>query len=147
MLTRFVDTGGTFTALSQLGLETQKDGQLSLDSTKLTDAIEFDLDSVVNLLAGKEDDDGGLGSKFEDYLADLTNSTNGLLAGRENSINDNIARIDKQIALTETRLEKREETLQKQFNAMELLVSGMNAQSNFLTTQLKSLESLWNYNR
>ena len=147
MLTMFVDTGGTFSALSQLGLETQKDGQLSLDSAKLTNAIESDLDSVVNLLAGQEDGDGGMGAKFEAYLADLTNSTNGLLAGRENSINDNIARIDKQIALTETRLEKREQTLQKQFNAMELLVSGMNAQSSFLTTQLKSLESLWNYNR
>ena len=145
MLTTFMDTGGSIQALSQLGLETQKDGTLTLNSTVLNSAIENDLDSVVTLLAGEEDGDGGLGQKFEDYLSGLTDSIDGLYAGRQKSINDSIARIDAQIEKMEERLEKREETLLAQFNAMEQLVSTMNSQSSFLTTQLASIENIMNY--
>ncbi|WP_163339282.1 flagellar filament capping protein FliD [Desulfopila sp. IMCC35008] len=148
MLTSFVDTDGTYTSLSQLGLETQKDGQLSLNSSDLSKAIKNDEESVINLLAGKVgEEENGIASRFKEYLTDLTSSADGLLAGRTKSINDNIARIDANIEKTEARLQKREATLKSQFNAMEQLVSTMNSTSSFLSTQLSSLESLWNYNK
>jgi flagellar hook-associated protein 2 len=145
MLTTNVATGGTITSLSQLGLETQKDGQLSLDATRLSAAIDTDLDSLTTLLAGNGDDIGGIGTMMQDYLGSLTSPTDGLLAGRKKSIETNMARIDKQINLTESRLEKREETMRRQFSAMEQLVSTMNSQSSFLSSQLQSLENLWNH--
>ncbi|MBE0582736.1 MAG: flagellar filament capping protein FliD [Desulfofustis sp.] len=147
MLTTNVATGGGITSLSQLGLETQKDGQLSLDATKLSAAIDTDLDSLITLLAGNGDDIDGIGTMMQDYLSSLTSPTDGLLAGRKKSIETNLARIDKQITLTESRLEKREETLRRQFSAMEQLVSTMNSQSSFLSSQLQSLENLWNYQK
>ncbi len=147
MLTSTVNTGGTFTSLAQLGLETQKDGTITLNSSTFSKALEEDEDSIVNLLSGPEgNEDAGIASRIYSYLNKLTDSSNGLLAGREKSITDNISRIDANIEKIEARLEKREATLQAQFNAMEILVSTYNATSDYLTTQLSSLESLWNYN-
>lgn len=148
MITSIVDTGGTFKSLAQIGFETQKDGQISLDSSTLMKAIEEDQESVINLLSGQEGSENeGIASQFEQYLALLTDSSDGLLAGRQKSINDNIARIDANIEKTEARLDKRKATLSAQFSAMEQLVSTMNSTASYLSSQLSSLESLWNYNK
>jgi len=147
MLTAFSTNSGSFKALAELGLETQKNGTIKLNTTTLNKAIDSNLEGIATLLAGEEDGTGGLATQFKDYLEALTNSTNGLLAGRKENINANIGRIDERISQNEARLGQREKTLRAQFNAMEQLVSVMNAQSSFLTTQLKSLEGLWNYNR
>ncbi len=146
MLTSLTDNEGSFKALSQLGLETQKDGTLKLNTTTLTDAIETDLDSVISLIAGDEDGNDGLIAEFETYLEGMTDSSNGVLAGRSESINANISSIDNRITQLELRLEKREITLKKQFSAMEMLVSTMNAQSDFLTQQMGLISNLGNNN-
>lgn len=147
MLTTKTANTGTLKTLSQLGLETQKDGTIKLNSTTLSAATSSDLDSVVSLLAGDEDGEGGLATQFEEYLESLTDSTKGVLAGRKESANRNIERIDERIAQTELRLAKREETLKAQFSAMEQLVSVMNSQSSYLTQQMSALSNLWNYKK
>lgn len=140
-LTTFTDNEGSYKALSQLGLETQKDGTISLNSKIFDEAVSSDFDGVVSLISGTEDTDG-VAQLFGDYLESMTDSTNGFLAGRESSINNNIKRIDRNIELQEARLVKREETLRAQFTAMEQLVSVMNAQSNYLTQQLENIANL-----
>ncbi len=142
LLTTVTDNSGSFKALSQLGLETQKDGTLVINSGTLSSAIESDLEGVISLLAGEEDGDGGIATQFEDYLSLLTDSTQGIYAGRQQSISSNINRIDNNITLMEMRLEKREETMRNQFNSMEILVSSLNAQSDFLSQQMESISQL-----
>ena len=141
------DNAGSYKARSQLGLETQKDGTLTLNSETLNDAIENDLDSLVSLLAGDGDEIEGIATSLNDYLEGLTNSSTGLLAGREESISSNLKRIDNRIVQSELRLAKREETLRSQFNAMEQMVSVMNAQSDYLTQQMSAMADMWNYNK
>ncbi len=138
---------GGIKALSQLGLETQKDGTIKVNSTTLSDAVDNNLDSVVSLFTGDGDKFEGIASTFDDYLSNLTNSRTGLLAGREESITSNISRIDTRIEQSELRLVKREETLKSQFIAMEQMVSLMNAQSDFLTQQMSAISNLWNYKK
>lgn len=133
---------GSFSSMSQLGLETQKDGTIMVNDEVLSAAIDSDLDSVVSLLAGPNGDDG-LAKTFQDYLESQTSSTVGMLAGRETNITSGLSRIDDRIEQMEKRLEKREETMRSQFNAMELLVSSMNAQSDYMTQALSGLENLW----
>jgi len=146
MLTTMTDNGGSFKALSELGLETQKDGTVTLNMETLNDAIDNNLDSLVSLLAGDEEHEG-LAARFNDYLESLTNSTDGMLAGRKASISTNIKRIDTRINQTELRLVKREKMLNAQFTAMEQMVSLMNAQSDFLTQQMSAISDLWNYKK
>lgn len=141
LLTTMVDNSGKFSALSELGLQTQRDGTLKLDSAKLDAAVENDLESVEKLLAG-EDGTGGIAVRFKDYLESVTDSTDGFLAGRQQSIERNISRIESDIGRMEDRLAKREETLLAQFAAMEQMVSELNSQSDFLSRQMDMIAKI-----
>ncbi len=142
LLTTLTSNNGSFKALSQLGLETQKDGTLILNSDTLNKAIESDLDGVISLLAGEEGGSGGIATQFEDYLDGLTDSTQGLYAGRSQSITNNLKRIDNNINLMEIRLEKREENLRNQFNTMEQLISTLNSQGDYLSQQFDMISQI-----
>ncbi len=142
MLTEPYANSGVFSTLSELGLETQKDGTLVLNDEKLSDAIDNKLDSLVSLLAG-DDGKSGLAKGFQEYLDSMTDASDGMLAGRRQSINDNIKQIDDQIERTEARLAKREETLRAQYNSMEKLVSQWSSTGDYLTQQLKTISNLY----
>ena len=146
LLTTAISNSGRYAALSQLGLETQKDGTLILDDETLTNAIQNNLDDMEKLLVG-EGETEGIAAKIQSYLEGQTNSTTGFYAANKKSTESNTRRIDDRIQQIEMRMEKKEATLRKKFSAMEELVSGMNNQSNFLTSQLKGLENLWSYKR
>jgi flagellar hook-associated protein 2 len=139
LLVTKIDGTGSFNYLTELGLSTdQKTGTLSIDSSKLTEAIGEDLDSVEKLLDGETDVEG-IASKFSTYLDDITDSIDGLLAARKSTTDDSIRRIDNNISIMEARLDKRESTLRAQFDALEKLVSTMNSQSEYLSKQFSSI--------
>lgn len=140
LLVTSVEGSGNIGNLAQLGLETQRDGTLTLDTTTLEENIANDLVSVEKLLAG-EDGVQGIASQFADYLEEITDIEYGLLASREESTEQQTRRLDQNIANMEARLEKREEILRSQFNALEELVSSLNSTSSFLTSQLASLDN------
>lgn len=144
LLTTPVD--GSITSLSQLGLETQKDGTLQIDDETLTKVIQTDLPGMTKLLAGDEDTKG-IATQFKDYLDGVTDDIDGFYAGRKESIERNIKQIDTSIERFEARMDKREETLYAQFNALEQLVSVMNAQSDYIGKQMTALENLWSYDK
>ncbi|MCF8025538.1 MAG: flagellar filament capping protein FliD, partial [Desulfobacteraceae bacterium] len=141
LLTTMVDNSGNFSALSELGLETQRDGTLTLNSERLDDAVENDLAGVEKLLVG-EDGTSGIAVQFKDYLENITDSRDGFLAGREESIQNNIRRIDSDMERMQDRLEKREESLRSQFRAMEQMVSELNSQGDFLSKQMASMPKI-----
>lgn len=45
----FIDNGGNYNSLSSIGITTNRDGTLAIDSTALTEALEDDFDSVAQL--------------------------------------------------------------------------------------------------
>ena len=148
MLTQSNENSGVFSILSQVGFETQKNGTLVLNTSTLNEAIDQDYDSLVSLLAGEDgEEDGGIITEFEDYLENMIDSSSGFYAAREQAINSNIESMDSRMEMMELRLQKREETLRAQFNAMEVLVSSMNAQSSFLTQQLDYISNLTTGNK
>ena len=146
MLTQPLGNSGVFTALSQLGFETQKDGTLKVNEKTLNAAIDENLDSVVSLLAGENGVDG-IAGQFQDYLDTLTDSVSGLLKGRKDSIDSNLRRLDTRITSMEMRLEKRQQMLERQFSAMESLISGLNAQSSYLSQQMTAITNMMSGNK
>ena len=139
LLVTKIEGTGSFNYLTELGLSTdQKTGTLSIDSSTLTAAIEEDLESVEKLLVGESGVEG-IASQFSTYLDDITDSIDGLLASRKSTTDNSIRRIDNNILIMEARLEKRESTLRAQFEALEQLVSIMNAQADYLSQQLSSI--------
>jgi flagellar hook-associated protein 2 len=146
LLTTRMEGNKSIATFSGLGLETQKDGSLTLDNATLSDAIKNNLDDVVRLLAGEGSGASaiaGMSSRFQEYLEDITSTTDGFLSARQKSYNDNIRRLDNDIMRLEQRLLKREETLNRQFMALETLVSTLNSQSDFLTQQIDLMKNIW----
>ncbi len=143
MLVSAQSGAGTFSALSQLGLETQRDGTISLNSSTLSEALTEGYDSVVALLTGSGEGDGVI-AKFTSYLESVTDRSDGLYASRKEITDSQLRRIDQKITSLEARLEHREDTLRAQFSAMEELVSGLSSQGNYLLQQLSMMPSYSN---
>jgi len=123
------------TGLFQLGIASQKNGTLLLNSAKLSAAIADNLAGVESLLAGSSTSEG-IADRLKTSLSSFTNAVSGLLAGRQSSYDSSIRRIDAEIARTETRLASKEEQLTAQFAALESLVSSLNSQGSYLTQQM-----------
>jgi flagellar hook-associated protein 2 len=141
LLSTQIDTSGDFSVLSQLGISTQRDGSLALDEAKLDNAITTKFDDVVSLLAG-EGTELGVMKHFNSALLDITGPSSGLYADKKDSYDRNLKSIDSQIDRMEMLAAKREETMRAQFNSLELLVSEMNAQSDYITQQMDMLSNM-----
>lgn len=127
-----------FNSLSSLGFETDfSTGELSIDSSTLSEALEDDFDSVMALFTGEGEETGIFAQMFA-YLEDQTDAIDGFYATREDSLNAKISRIDASIERMEERLAKREETLTAQYNALELTMSNLNSSSDYLTAFFSS---------
>ncbi|RKX24617.1 MAG: hypothetical protein DRP47_11100 [Candidatus Zixiibacteriota bacterium] len=145
LLTTTNNNSGSFVALSQIGLETQKDGTIKLNDETLSSVIQNNLEGLDKLLVG-EGGSEGIAAKFQNYIEGKIDSIDGFYAVNKKSTQSRLKKIDERIQQIELRLEKKERTMLKKFSAMEELVSGMNSQSDFLTSQLKGLENLWSRN-
>ncbi len=125
----------SFSYLFDIGVSFYRDGILSLDSDKFTQAIEDDFNGVVQLFT---DPDNGFAQSLDTVLSGYLQSggiiqarTDGLSESRD-QIDDDIERIEDRVVLTEARL-------RRQYTALDALVSQLNATSSFLTQQLANL--------
>ena len=133
--------GNDFNSIVNLGITTNADGSLSLDSSKLNDAIENNLDSVIEMFTS----DNGIATTLDETLEDFVKS-DGILDAKVNGLNSTIENIDESLVDLTTRLEKLEQTLTAKFTALDTLVAQLNTTSSFLTTQLSSIENITNRN-
>lgn len=129
---------GSFSTLSEIGISFLKDGTLTLDSSKLNDAIGSDLNSVSDLFAN---DDQGYAFRLYDFMDGLTES-DGLIDAREDGINARIEDVQESVANLQVRLVSTERRLRAQYTALDSAVANMQATSNFLTQQLQILSNL-----
>ncbi|MFZ5894343.1 MAG: flagellar filament capping protein FliD [Myxococcota bacterium] len=126
-----VTTGGTFQNLKDIGISLGRDGTLSLDSTKLSQAIARDSSSVSNVLAGPTGSDGVMDLMTK--LADnITASDKGILGLRSDGLSKLSKQLNTRAAAEQDRLNKEAERLRKQFTAMDTTVAGNQAQLSYL---------------
>ncbi len=73
----------------------------------------------------------------------VTDPGKGTIVSRNNALKDIIDDIDKQIEVKEDRLEDMEERLRRQFTNLEVLLSSLQVQADYLSSQLNSLPQLY----
>jgi len=146
MLSSVIDNSGPLQTLSQLGIATQRDGSLNLNTTTLDNALKNNFNDISKLLAGEDATDGVM-KKFNNALFDLTSTTGGLYAAKKERYDAAVKRIDLSLLRMEPLIAKKEQTLRAQFSAMEQLISGMNNQSSFLTQQMDLLSNMMTGNK
>lgn len=136
-----VENGGPLQTLSQLGIATNRDGTLNLNSSKLDEQLENNFSAFTPLLAGNNNVDGVM-KNFNAALLKLTASREGIYATSQSRYDTTVRRIDADIVRMEMLMDKKEESLRARFGAMELLVSSMNSQSTFLTQQMDLMSNM-----
>ncbi|HET9371598.1 MAG TPA: flagellar filament capping protein FliD [Vicinamibacterales bacterium] len=118
---------GTFTRLSEVGIEFTRTGQLQLDKAKLADAIELDADAVRAMFGGA----GGAFTTIESDLEQYT-QTSGFIDNATGRLDDQIDRMDQQIANMQSRLAIQREALLREFVEADSLMARLRNQSGSL---------------
>ncbi|MEO0602331.1 MAG: flagellar filament capping protein FliD [Myxococcota bacterium] len=111
----YSSVSGSFTLLAQIGIETQQDGTLSLDSVEFDEAFEDNFEDMVEVLTS---DDGPLAA-IQTQIDDVYINDDGLLDSRRETLQDQIDRLQEDVDRETLRIESRTETLRAQFTKME----------------------------
>jgi len=135
--------------LSDIGIESSKEwkdyGKLNINTEKLTDALNNDMQGVSQIFTGSN----GLASRLSDVCKKAANTSSGSpgalvsLAGfkgkasdKNNTITNKIKSIKDKIARLKDQYETRKARYWKQFNTMESVLGNMNSTSSWLTSML-----------
>ncbi|MDI1275596.1 flagellar filament capping protein FliD [Polaromonas sp.] len=130
---------GELKVLSRIGVGFQKDGTLAFDTAKLKTALAASPTAVAELFAG-DGTTGGVGKQVSTLLEGFT-KTNGMISAATTGIQTSLKSLDHQYTATQSRVEATIERYKKQFTALDLLVSRMQATGNYLTQQFANMSS------
>ncbi|MEZ5565135.1 MAG: flagellar filament capping protein FliD [Gammaproteobacteria bacterium] len=122
---------GVYTSLASIGVTTQTNGKLEIDDTRLNAAIDTDFEAVGSLFGGNN----GLAKRLE-TIAGSTLSSGSTLSAREASLKTTLKAISTQRDTLDERIERVRARLQKEFNAMDQLLSKLRNTSSYLAQQL-----------
>lgn len=129
-----VASGSDFKLLSDLGISSDKDGKLSVDSKKLDSALATNYDAVEGFLTGENGLMGRMTSRVEGYT-----QTGGVLDERVKGLNQTRESVKKQTAALDLRMEQVQARLYAQYNAMDSLIGQLSRTSDWMSSALSSL--------
>jgi flagellar capping protein FliD len=118
-----------FRTLSEVGVRFQRNGQLSLDNGRFTEALQSKPDAVAQLFAG----DNGLARNLDEALHGLTRAGDGTLTRKVDAIGDRIERLQTDMREEKQDLQEREKDLKQRYAELEKTISkfqGQKAQMN-----------------
>lgn len=127
-------SGGTLTSLSQVGVTTQADGTLKLDSTKLNNAMANNFNDVVNLFSGAT----GYVTRLNTWSTSVV-SAGGLIDYHIKNLNTTIDGYNKHISQLEIRMKALQKQYTAQYTNLNMMLSSMNSTSTYLTQQFALL--------
>ncbi len=125
------------TSLRDIGISVSLEGTLEIDSERLDEVVETDLNELRNLF---DDKTYGVAVRMESVIGEYLKA-DGLFDVRTDSLNASIDDITAQRERLASRLEAVDARLRAQFLALDQLVAELNNTSGFLGTQLANLPS------
>lgn len=128
---------GKTLSLSEIGVESDQYGVLSLDTEMLNEYISSDVDGLERFFVGTDTQDG-FANSLEELAAFYTDS-DGLIQNRIDSRTEQLDRLDDDYLAFNTRMESLEARLFAQYNAMDLIVSQLNSTSTYIQAQLDNM--------
>lgn len=133
----------TYPTLADVGITTQKDGTLVLDSATFQKAATDNAQAVSDLFAGPASDTAtGIGDLIYASADTATKTLTGTIALRKDGITETIKRFQDSIDAAQRRLLARETRLREQFANLEQVTAKLQNTQSFLSAQLKQLQNL-----
>lgn len=120
-----------YQSLSQIGITTQSDGTLGLDTNALTTAYNANPSAVTTLVSKI--------AQQTDSMVQNDVGTGGYISAMQNGLNGSIQDLQNQQTDTQSQLDQLKQQYVQQFSALDTMVSQMQATGNYLTQQLASI--------
>jgi flagellar hook-associated protein 2 len=117
---------------STIGISIDRYGTLSFDKEKFAAAVASDPEATQSLFAG-------IAARVQDVSDRYSDKYDGLLTSRIVGQQDEVKSIGDQLDRWDVRLAQRKETLERTYAHLETMLSQMQSQSSYLTSQLSSL--------
>lgn len=125
--------GSKYQNLASIGVAFTKTGELELDSTKLTRALEADYEGVMGLVGNVINN---VNDKLETFLG-----SQGSITNAKNSINNILTRLDNKKTALERHVEQVEVRMRKQFTAMDKVAGQWQNMGNYITQLVDSMNA------
>jgi flagellar hook-associated protein 2 len=128
--------GNTFKYLSDLGVQIQLDGTLTVNSSKLASSLANPsaVESLFNA-ASTGSSNAGLAQQFAAYALSA-NDTNGIITTRTHSLKQQVATKDSQISTLQLQVSAYQANLTAQYNALDTELATLSTQNSFITQQI-----------
>src|SRR5688572_6335289 len=122
---------GSYTTLASLGITTQADGKLKLDTVRFNAALDANPGAVSDVFTSSN----GVAVKLADLMASKT-SVSGELTVRSSNVTDSLVHLKDQQDALNARMKVIEQRYFKQFNALDSLLAQMNTAATSLDNWL-----------
>jgi len=123
---------GNYTTLASLGITTQADGTLKLDTVRFNAALAANPGAVSDIFTS----DNGVAVKLANFMGSKTSAT-GELTVRSSNITDTLVDLKDQQDALNARMKVIEQRYFKQFNALDTMLAQMNTTATSLDSWLK----------
>lgn len=132
---------GAFTRLSDVGMQMQQGGKLTVDSEKMTAALK-DVDSLKSLFAAKADgmgQGGGVATNYKAFTDELL-AWEGALNGKTDALQKQLDNNSDQQDKVEARATSMETRLRAQYSALDVKMASLTA----LNSYVSQMVTTWN---
>lgn len=134
--------GTSYSRMSDVGLELQRDGTLTTNTTKLTAALANPADLKTFFSdVGTTNTDTGMARRFYDYTFGAT-GTGGVVSSRNNALQQTIERNKSDMDRMQARINKTEERLYKTYSALDGKMASLNAMNSYVTQQISAWSNM-----
>lgn len=134
--------GTSYSRMSDVGLELQRDGTLTTNTTKLTAALANPTDlKTFFSAAGTTNTDTGMARRFYDYAFGAT-GIDGLVTSRSNALQQAVSRNQTDMERMQARINKTEERLYKTYGALDGKMASLNAMNSYVTQQISAWSNM-----
>lgn len=120
-----VDGNEAFALLSQVGIDSDRDGKLTFNQGEFEEAVTKDPEAVRNIFTNETN---GIANSIYDAIDEWTDSIDGLLAASTQGIDRNVTDINRQISRAEEKLDAYEFALTQKYANLEITMGRLQAQ-------------------
>lgn len=129
--------GSSYQTLASIGISTQLDGTLAIDSTKLQKAMSTNFEAVGKLF-GSED---GVGAKLFSQVEERL-KTGGAIDTRSNNLVAEQKNLEERQDDVDARMAVLEAAYTRQFTNLDTLLSSLQVTSSYMSQQIEALQNL-----
>jgi flagellar hook-associated protein 2 len=128
----YSDLGQDYDSMGLIGIETTSSGTLEIDSDTFQEMLLSEPDQVSDLFTSED----GFISALKEQLDVYTDSTDGSLEVRKESIEDRITSLNEDVEMLQDRMDRLESRLRSQFTNLEVNMGELQGAQSFIANML-----------